>query len=240
MKLLIMSDIHGNLNALEEILKAAGNHNMDSCLLLGDLIDYGMRSNEVITRLQKLDVPLACNIWGNHEQAIVSEEYRRFSSDRGRKSAMNTRRNLSEQAWAYLAVMESAGKKEFVCGEKKCLAIHGSLEDVYWGTIQPDQDLFCYGGYDYVFSGHSHRPHYYEKYFETEDPVRRNKKKTIFINPGSVGQPRNLNSMAQAALLDTETEEIHFLKVAYDIKGEQDAFDGQTDSFYQRRLEYGV
>ena len=47
---------------------------------------------------------------------------------------------------------------------------------------------------------------------------RRNIKKMVFINPGFVGQPRNLNPMAQAVLLNTETEEISFIKVSYDIK----------------------
>lgn len=46
--------------------------------------------------------------------------------------------------------------------------------------------------------------------------------------------------MAQAVLLNTETEEIRFIKASYNIKKEQDAFDGQVDSFYRERLEYGV
>ena len=46
--------------------------------------------------------------------------------------------------------------------------------------------------------------------------------------------------MAQAAVLDTEREEVVFLKAVYDIAKEQQAFDGQVDSFYSERLEYGV
>ena len=46
--------------------------------------------------------------------------------------------------------------------------------------------------------------------------------------------------MAQAVLLNTETEEMAFLKASYDIKKEQDAFTGQVDPFYRDRLEYGV
>ena len=68
----------------------------------------------------------------------------------------------------------------------------------------------------------------------------RNKKKTVFINPGSVGQPRNLNNKAQFAVLDTETEEIKFEKIVYDVADEQRHFDGAVDEFYKTRLKDGV
>ena len=97
-----------------------------------------------------------------------------------------------------------------------------------------------YSSYDYVFSGHSHRPHFFERFYPAQDARRRNLKKTIFINPGSVGQPRNLNPMAQAAVLDMDTENVVFLRATYDIAKEQQAFDGQVDSFNSERLEYGV
>ena len=155
-------------------------------------------------------------------------------------SAANTRQSLDENAWQYLSDMEQSGEKEFLCGGKRWLAIHGSREDVYWKSSTPEQELSEYSSYDFVFSGHSHRPHFFEKYYNAEDPKRRNKKKTIFINPGSVGQPRNLNPMAQAVILNMETEEVSFLKVSYDIRKEQSAFHEQIDSFYRERLEYGV
>ena len=199
-----------------------------------------MHSNEVVEYIQRLNYPVFCNIWGNHEQAIANESYERFFLDRGRESAKNTRKNLSDNTLGYLSGMESAGRKEFMCDGKRCLAVHGSEDDIYWGSIKPEQELSEYSQSDYVFSGHSHHPHFFEKYYDAEDGKRRNKKKTIFINPGSVGQPRNLNPMAQAILLNIETEEVFFLKALYDIKKEQDAFNGQVDSFYRERLEYGV
>lgn len=240
MNVLIMSDIHGNLDALNKVLERVGKCDIQGCILLGDLIDYGMHSNEVLRNLQNLPYPVLCNIWGNHEQAVSNGIYDSFSSDRGRVSAAYTRRNLDENAWQYLADMEQSGKKEFLCGGKRCLAIHGSGEDVYWKSIMPEQELSEYSPYDYVFSGHSHRPHFFERYYNVDDSKRRNKKKTVFINPGSVGQPRNLNPMAQVVILDPETEEVRYLKVPYDIRKEQSAFHEQIDSFYRERLEYGV
>lgn len=242
MKILIMSDIHGNLGALQAVLsKVSGNYEIESCMLLGDLIDYGMHSNEVIEVIRGLPYPVLCNLRGNHEQAILCDEYERFSSERGRKSARYTKSILSARSLEYLQrEMGASGKQEVDCDGRRFLAVHGSLSDEYWVSIQPGNDLAAYGAYDYVLSGHSHYPHFMEAYYKAEDIRRRNKKKVIFINPGSVGQPRNLNHMAQFAVLDTETEAVILDKAAYDIAGEQAAYNGQIDEFYKERLEMGV
>ena len=242
MKVLIMSDIHGNRAALQAVLDNTKKEtNIQACILLGDMIDYGMHSNEVINMVKGLPYPILCNIWGNHENAISTNLYDRFSSDRGRECAKYTRSVLTEDSWRYiLKIMTCRGSTEFTCGSRRCLAVHGSLEDQYWSSIKPDQELNGYQNYDYVFSGHSHLPHFFEKYYQTEDIRRRNKRKVIFINPGSVGQPRNLNPMAQYAILDMETERVAFEKVKYDIKEEQRAYHRQVDDFYRERLEVGV
>lgn len=241
MQIVILSDIHGNQSALYNVITEIKELNIDTCILLGDLIDYGMHSNEVIQLINKLPCSILCNIWGNHEQAIVSEDYSRFSSVRGQECAMYTRGLLDENSWNYIkSTMTNSGRHEFEIEGKKCLAVHGSLGDIYWKSIKPGQDMQEYREYDYVFSGHSHLPHFFEVYYECDRPEYRNRKKTIFINPGSVGQPRNHNPMAQYAVLDTDTEEIHFIKTAYDIRREQQAYMGHVDDFYKVRLERGI
>lgn len=245
MNILLLSDLHANRAALAAAIKKLhAIHTarpIAACLLLGDLIDYGLHSNEVIEMVKALPFPVLCSLRGNHEDAILRDTYERFSSDRGRESARYTRSILNDASLAYLMdEMEDAGKKEFEINGKKCLAVHGSLADEYWGTIRPEDDLSAYSGYDYVFSGHSHLPHYFERYYPCDDAAHRNKKKTIFINPGSVGQPRNLNPAAQFALFDTETERVVFEKVNYDVEREQSAFDGRVDDFYRERLKWGI
>ena len=118
--------------------------------------------------------------------------------------------------------------------------MHGSLQDVFWKSIQPSDDLAGYSNYDYVFSGHSHLPHYFEKFYPCDDPSRRNKKKTVFVNSGSVGQPRNLNTFAQFAVLELESGNLEFKKVKYDISDEQSYFSDEVDEFYKIRLSEGV
>lgn len=242
MKLVILSDIHGNIEALVSILSFISGNYRDICMiLLGDIIDYGQHSNEVIAELRQLPYPILCNIRGNHEEAIIQDDYRRFSSDRGRNCARYTRSVLNKKSWQYITeVISDNGLAEFEIAGKKCLAVHGSLEDIYWKSIRPETDLSAYQEYDYVFSGHSHIPLFFEGFFDTEDPCYRNKKKTVFINPGSVGQPRNHDPMAQFAMLDLETGTVEMIKVPYDIAKEQSAYHGQVDDFYRLRLENGV
>lgn len=242
MRLLILSDLHGNKQALQAVLaRVDREYAVEGLLLLGDVIDYGMHSNEVIEILKGLPWLILANIRGNHEDAVLEERYERFSSERGRQCAQYTRGLLRDASWEYLRhAMSGSGRAVFECGGKSCLAVHGSLEDELWGTIAPESDLDAYREYDYVFSGHSHRPHCFERYYQVEDIAHRNRKKVLFLNPGSVGQPRNLNPCAQFAVFDTETEEAALLKVPYDIKNEQADYTDAVDSFYRDRLERGI
>ena len=191
MKIMILSDIHGNLSAMEAVcnrLKELGG--ITGVILLGDIIDYGMHTNEVVEIFQQFTYPILCNIRGNHEQAIITECYDRFSSQRGRECAKYTRSIMSSDTWDYITRrMDGSGMREFEIENRKCLAVHGSMEDNYWSSIKPGEETKQYQKYDYVFSGHSHLPHFYEVFYDAEDNSHRNKKKTIFINPGSVGQP---------------------------------------------------
>ena len=241
MKLLILSDIHGNLNAMNEVLTYIKKIQIDGLALLGDFIDYCPHSNEVVKLISELKLPVICSIWGNHEDAILCDHYDRFSSPRGADSARYTKSTLDSNTLEYLnSIMSKSGQQEFSIDGKKYLAVHGTIEDFYWGKFDVQKDLSAYSDYDVVLMGHSHRPVFYEAFFKCENPETRNQKKTIFINPGSVGQPRNLNPNSQFAIFDTETQECEFIKLRYNIKDEQKDFSDKVDPFYRTRLEAGV
>ena len=240
-KIAILSDIHGNLSALKNVLVDAEKMGAERFILLGDVIDYGMHSNEVIEELRKIDDKVICNIWGNHEYAVMNEDYGRFSSERAKISAKYTRTILTEDSIDYITDKMDAGKTvELILDGKKALCIHGIMKERYWAPIDTSSDLSSYSQYDFVLSGHNHVPHCFDEYYEIDDPKMRNKRKCIFVNPGSVGQPRNNNNRAQYCIIDFGTEEITFRKVDYDIQSEMDAFDGSVDDFYRERLRYGI
>ncbi len=237
----ILSDIHGNLYALKEVIADLNNQSIESVILLGDLIDYGMQSNEVVSFIRDNLDNIICNIWGNHEKAVLTEDYNHFSSKRGVESAKFTASQLNETSKSYLnSELIHEGKYEFEIDEKKVLAVHGSLTDYYWKAIFPDNLNGDYSAYDVVLSGHSHYPHVFQKFYEVDNPEMRNKKSVLFINPGSVGQPRNHNPNAQYAILDTELMNVELKSIKYPKEDAMALFDGSVDDFYRKRLENGI
>ena len=64
--------------------------------------------------------------------------------------------------------------------------------------------------------------------------------KTLFINPGSIGQPRNLNSNAQFCVIDTMTQSVDFCSLKYDIERESKLYTNEIDSYYRDRLYKGI
>lgn len=240
--ILIMSDIHGNLTALNRVLEEEKLDKLEGIILLGDLIDYGPHSNEVIQKISAIPKEKRLvNLWGNHEKAIHEKEYSKFSTERGKRSASYTREKLTGESIQFMKDnMETTGMFEFNLTGKTCLAVHGSKENPYWKSISHLEQGEEYNAYDIVFSGHSHIPHYFEHFYDCDDVRYRGKKKTIFINPGSVGQPRNHNPNAQYAILDTESMAVTLKTIAYDIERELQEFPEEIDLFYQERLRIGV
>jgi len=245
-KYLILSDIHGNVSAFDAMLSDCQNDDFNGVIILGDCIDYGMRSNEIIQKLITLGEgewkdKILINIWGNHEKLVVDKDLERLSTDRGRVMAQYTARQLSAESVEYInTAMNKTGIQEFnLCG-LKCLAVHGSLDDNYWKAIGPENLRGDYHDYDMVLGGHSHYSHCFTHFYEADRPEFRNKKAVMFINPGSVGQPRNHNPLAQYAVLSLPSKRVELRAVEYDVVFEQSLFPDEIDEFYKVRLTNGV
>jgi predicted phosphodiesterase len=243
MKLIILSDIHANLSALTSVfddIKRRGIRDY-KFVILGDVVNYGLKPNETLDliRLQKNILHLLA---GNHEMALFGFDDHRFSSGRGKEMLDLTKELIDQNNLDYI---DSTFRKEYVEDEingEKYLFIHGSIEDQFWGTIDSATlKNEAYKKYDIVFSGHSHKPHFVEHFYSDDNPLKRDKKKTIFINPGSVGQPRNHENKSQYVIFDTQSKDISFYKCSYNIKDEQKNYDMYSvDTFYKIRLGEGV
>ncbi len=245
-KYLILSDIHGNLSAFEAVLSDCNNELYTGVILLGDLIDYGMRSNEVINRITLLEKTdwknkVLVNIWGNHEKIFVDKVLDRLSSERGRDVAKYTAKTLSHESGKYIKLnMNNKGFEKICLNGFSCMAVHGSLEDYFWKAITPDKLNGEYSDYDIVLGGHSHCSHCFTYFYNVDSPKYRNKKAVLFINPGSVGQPRNQNPRAQYAILSLPSKSVEMRTVEYDIGYEQSLYPEEIDDFYKTRLSIGV
>ncbi len=241
-RFVVLSDIHANLTALRAVNRhIEANYRPEAFILLGDAIDYGMRPNEVIDELRRLAAPVAVNLMGNHEKALLELDMTHFSTERGKQFLQYTSSVLTESSLRYIKD-EMSGEAVSVTWEgKKMLFIHGDRHDCFWGKLGADKaaDEY-YGNYDYVLSGHTHLPHYIEQFYAVDCPRLRNKKKTIFINPGSVGQPRNQNPCAQYAYFDLSTGTVHHNAVPYDVEEECALYPDTLDPFYKERLYAGI
>lgn len=239
----VLSDIHGNRIALDSVYEDMKNFRIDEIVLLGDLIDYGMQSNEVVDFfLRENPYKVKANIWGNHERAIATGDFSGFSSSRGVECAKYTAGQLSNNSLEYINTeMQSSGRIEFEIDSFRCLAIHGSVNDPYWKSITPSDLRGDYSGYDYVFSGHSHIPHWFTVLYDSDNEEYRNKKATVFLNPGAVGQPRNHTPLAQYAILDMSTGEVMIRRIPYDTERAMSLYCGKpVHPFYRDRLKNGV
>ena len=245
MKIILISDIHANLTALEAILAHASAHYGEETPIaqLGDLINYGMRPNETLEKIDSLKSRLLVHLAGNHEMASLGLGVERFKSPRGRQSLEYTLSILDKKWLHYFKTQMASGPFVLEVKNRKLLFVHGNLSDPLWGGMtfsEMSNEAYC--DYDYVISGHSHRPKMMEIYFSnTQSPkARRGQSKTIFINPGSVGQPRNHNTSAQYGVLDLDSGSTQFNAVAYNIEKETSLYKGEIDNFYCERLRKGV
>ena len=243
MRLVLLSDIHANVTAFRAVLNDIGTiGEFDTYAILGDLVNYGPRPNEIIELVKNLDKSLLVNLWGNHEYSIFGGSLERFATDRGRAVLKYTNSILTSESHDYLdKEMEHSGFLKCQIVGKSFLIMHGNLDDPYWGKFGIDKmNNERFAEYDYVISGHSHVPHYIENFFDSDNAKYRNKKRTIFINPGSVGQPRNHNPYAQYGILDVESGDYEHRCVWYDVKEEQKLFSESVDNFYKDRLTLGI
>jgi len=135
MKLAIISDVHANLTALQAILKKVEHYKVDKFILLGDLINYGMRPNEVVELVKSMDDRFIVKIWGNHEKATLDNDTTSFSTDRGRAILHYTQGILSQESLCYIKnKMNPEGICSIMINGKKFLMVHGILGDPFWAN----------------------------------------------------------------------------------------------------------
>jgi len=244
MRILIISDIHANLVALETVLADAGAY--DAVWCLGDLVGYGPNPNECVERVRAL-LGLKCLV-GNHDKAVLGEiDLYAFNGD-ARAALAWTQSVVSPGNLAYLrALPEQEQYGDFTL-------VHGSPRQPVWEYILDRfiaQENFPFLQTSFCLVGHTHMPVIYRQHGpdgecreESPDYSRplslRDGGGRLIINPGSVGQPRDNNPQAAYALLDPDTSLWEYRRVPYDVMATQSRM--RTASLPERlvaRLEYG-
>jgi diadenosine tetraphosphatase ApaH/serine/threonine PP2A family protein phosphatase len=221
MKILVVSDIHANLTALEAVLSDA--EGFDSIWCLGDLVGYGPDPNECVDLMRSLP-DVSCLI-GNHDRAALGLlPLARFNLE-AHQAASWTRQILSLDNTAFLeGLPESLRIDHF-------LLAHGSPRNPIWEYILDPftaERNFDYMEEDYALVGHSHLPLVFARVQDgeaihlsipTQEPLTL--KPQMILNPGSVGQPRDMDPRAAYAILDMEELSWRIHRVTYDVAAVQ-------------------
>jgi putative phosphoesterase len=203
MKIGILSDIHGNLRALEAILHAFQLRGVEKIICLGDMIGYYHQSLEVLNLLMKLNVT---GILGNHEAYLLG--YLNCPPEKWQTCFLDpVKENISPKHLEWLSTLPKF--LEINITGKHIAFFHGSPWDPLEEYIYPDSnkfDEFATFHWDYIFLGHTHYP------------LLKQAGSVNIVNPGSCGQPRDGDLRASAAIFNPEKEQILFIRESYNMQ----------------------
>jgi predicted phosphodiesterase len=226
MRYLIFTDIHGNLEALNAVLKFTQSKKIDHYVFLGDLVGYGASPNETIQKIRGLK-PLTI-IRGNHDKAVCGLD------------SIETFNPIAASAieWTKKKILKRNGEllSHLKMGP---LTLHDLITCCHGSPF--DEDYYIFGEFDAAeafdfldfplcFFGHTHFPFIYTKrenvvegtFLEgNKNEIKLEKDVRYLINPGSVGQPRDRNPRAACAIFDSETKIIKFYRLEYNIEEAQ-------------------
>jgi putative phosphoesterase len=213
MRLAILSDIHGNLHALEAAWADMEAQRPDSIYCLGDLVGYGAFPNEVIDFLRARSVP---TVMGNYDEGVGFDlddcgcAYRGAEERaRGDVSRIWSQTHTTAENKLFLQALPMQIRLEEA--KPTLLLVHGSPRKIneYLFEDRPPatfERLAALAGTEVVVFGHTHRP--YQKRVG----------KTLFVNAGSVGKPHDGDWRSCYAVLELGKEtRVEFRRVAYDV-----------------------
>lgn len=223
MRVLVISDLHANLTALEAVLADAGQ--VDATWCLGDVIGYGPDPNDVIELLRS-QPNLTCML-GNHDVAVLGMMNLAVFNPEARKSLLWQVKAVSDNNLNFLQGLP----QEAVVQGDVTLA-HGSPRDPVWEYIL--NTLVARLNFEefatsYCFVGHSHIQCMFKLDLKRDrislDVLKPNEVHQLtpraILNPGSVGQPRDRDPRAAYAVFDTEAQTWEPRRVEYDIASVQ-------------------
>ncbi len=224
MRYAIVSDIHGNLPALQRVLAELAEADIDKYLCLGDIVGYGAQPNECCQAIRELG---AMCIRGNHEQGVLQPDFEQWFNAAARTCLVWTREQLTTDNYAFLETLAESAQVDDIT------ICHGSIPDPDFYITSPQGALPSFQAMAGAvgFFGHTHSAEYFVQYEAGELPEHRPAPRgatfsvqvgcRYLTNPGAVGQPRDDNPQAAYAIYDEENGQIELCRVDYDIAAAQ-------------------
>lgn len=247
MKYAILSDIHGNLEALTVVLEKCQEEGAEEYVSLGDIVGYNANPKECLDWMRSLN--LVCAVKGNHDEYAAGGDSKiEGFNPHARAAVIWTKSQLSpeDQAWLAALPMRQTLKGTLIT------AVHATLDSPdSWGYIFDEHhaaDNFSYQFTPLCFIGHSHVPvgfckkpiasfsdrlisslENWEAANTPESQFKRADSVTVSLDPGhkyllnvgSVGQPRNRDPRASFAIYDSDMKTVTRYRLPYDIESAQ-------------------
>jgi putative phosphoesterase len=208
----VITDIHGNLPALEASLTAIDSMDVDAIYCGGDLVGYGPHPNEVCRLLEERGIP---TIYGNYDYAIARDQedcgcaYRdQHDRELGQLSVAWTLEHTDQRSKDFMRGLPFDAR--FDLGDKRVRLVHGSPRKVneYLFADKPARTferIAAGADCDVLVFGHTHQP-WVEEYGGV-----------LFVNCGSVGKPKDGDPRASFAVLDAD-DGVTIERVEYDAE----------------------
>lgn len=258
MRRALIADIHGNSVALEAVLRDCEAQKVDEILCLGDMIGFLPDSINVIDLVRK-----SCkfSLSGDHELSLFLHEeiYARPAINKVAQNALNRQRlkpswyssGEKRARWKWLQSLEP---KTAYAG---ALFVHGSPRDPVMEFILPNDfespasqkildNFACFHGQ--CFGAHTHIPGVARSETEWQRPqeggmtFQLEHDRKIYVNVGSVGQPRDGDPRSCYVIWDDAQTTAEFRRVEYNIAKLRARFADvpEVNDFYFERLEKGI
>ncbi|MHC5002313.1 MAG: metallophosphoesterase family protein [Planctomycetota bacterium] len=231
----IISDIHGNLHALQVVLSRLGELEVDEVICLGDVVGYGPYPGCCLDLVYKLCTVV---VQGNHDEAVVDPHCARMFNGPAREAIYWTRDRLGPLHLDGLNRM-----KPRMCVGSHIMCVHASPvpgPDDY--IHDKERAARAFGGVDRAIClvGHTHVPMIFEAANGAAEPAAEpadlvaylpadgvahqlHEGRRYICNPGSVGQPRDCDPRASFAVLDMSARTFTVHRQEYDIHAAQEA-----------------
>lgn|ERR1041385_384948 len=214
MRIAIISDIHGNLEALEKSLELIKANNADKIICLGDVVGYGANPNECMKIVHQVTPHI---LLGNHDEAAVDISKTEYFNPFARIAAEWTNQELTEEHQSFIRQLPYSLDLDGLS------FVHSSpYEPDEWHYIITEADAqanFPYFTQTVCFIGHSHVPGLFCDDVWTSSLVRGKK---FIVNVGSVGQPRDNDWRLSFGVIDTDQWTYENIRSEYDVKSAAD------------------
>lgn len=229
MRTAIISDIHGNLEALQVVLADIKQKQCDRIICLGDILGYGP---DPVSCVDLIAEHCDWSLLGNHDYGALYEPTN--FNVAAEQAAYWTRAQIEKEEDDAAAARrwEFLGRLKVRVGFGDFLCVHGSPrrpineyifpEDAINSPVKMQQvfervQTYCLVGHTHVPGVFTDEPDFYPPE-DVESVYKLNGSDRLIINPGSVGQPRDLDPRSSYAILDEDQRHVEFYRLPYDVE----------------------